>query len=315
VTLGYTAYGGLRASLRTDRWQAVLVMALLAAAAVAVIVEAPPATATPDRVELDALLGLGRPGMEAAVTLIIAVTAANVFHQGYWQRVWAAQDDAALTRGATLGALATVPVVAVVGVLGIVAAGRGLDLGSPPAPFFALLTGLPDWLGAVVLLMGVALVASSVDTLENGLAALVAVERPRMSLRAVRLTTVVLLLPATAVAVQGYSVLRLFLIADLLCAAIAVPVLLGLWRSATSAGALAGGCAGLVGAVLPGLVATGSLTQGLWLATFPDAVPTLPPFLGAVLASAGVAVVVSLAGRRTTDLHAVGDSAAAERPR
>ncbi|MPZ89482.1 MAG: sodium:solute symporter, partial [Nitriliruptorales bacterium] len=266
ATLAYTAYGGLRASLRTDRWQAVLVIVLLAIGGAAAVLALPaPAEALAD----SGRLTVDRVGIEAGVTLVIAVTAANLFHQGYWQRVWAARGTRSLTLGGSLGGLGSIPVVLAVGLLGILALGAGVDLGDPPVPFFALVPGLPDWVIVVVLVAGVALVASSVDTLENGLAALVAAERPSLSLRAARVVTVVLMVPAVAVAFQGYSVLRLLLIADLLAATAVVPALLGLWRRATPAGALTGGAAGLIGAVLPGIVATGSLTAGLLLATFP----------------------------------------------
>jgi solute:Na+ symporter, SSS family len=306
VTLAYTAYGGLPASLRTDRWQAWLLLALLAVAAVAALVALPSPGAALTQA---GLLGVDRIGIEVALTLIIAVTVANLFHQGYWQRVWAAHDDRALARGAALGAGLSIPVIAVVGVLGIAAAGAGTDLGSPPVPLFALVTGLSPWVGVVVLALGVALVASSVDTLQNGLAALVVAERPRTSLAGARLVTAILLVPAVLVALQGLSVLRLFLIADLLCAAVAVPALLGLWARATPAGAMAGGIAGLAGAVLPGWITSGSVREGAWLATFPDAVPTLAPFAGALVASAVVAVAVSAASRRVTDVAALGRDA------
>jgi len=111
--------------------------------------------------------------------------------------------------------------------------------------------------------------------------------------------------PAVIVALQGFSVLQLFLIADLLCAATAVPALVCLWGRATTAGALSGAVAGLAGALLGGVISEGGLA-GARLVTMPDAVPTLPPFLGALLASAVVTIVVSLAGRRATDLTAAG---------
>ena len=300
ATLAYTVYGGLRASLTTDRYQAWLIMALLAAAAVAVVALADGSGAA---------AGSAAPARPAALpvafTLIIAVTAANLFHQGYWQRVWAAADDRQLRRGAALGALATVPVVAVLGGLGVIAASRGLELGTPPVPFFALLAGLPAIVAIGVLVLGIALVASSVDTLETGLASLVTVERPAISLGAARLLTVAMMVPAVIVALQGFSVLQLFLIADLLCAATAVPALVCLWGRATTAGALSGAVAGLAGALLGGVISEGGLA-GARLVTMPDAVPTLPPFLGALLASAVVTIVVSLAGRRATDLTAAG---------
>lgn len=302
ATVTYTAYGGLRASLRTDQWQAWLILGLLGVAAVAVAVGTSGGIDEPSQQQL---LSVDGAGIEVAVTLVIAVVAANLFHQGYWQRVWAARDMPALYRGAGAAAAMVVPVVALVGVIGMVAAMRGLELGTPPVPFFAPLTDLPAWLSVVVLVLGLSLVTSSVDTLQNALTSLVVTEQRSVSLVGARVITVLLLVPAILVAVQGYSVLRLFLIADLLCAATVVPALIGLWSRATLAGSLVGSVAGLLGAVLPGWITTGSVADGTRLATFPDGVPTLDPFLGALLASTAVAVVVSLTGRTVTDLNAL----------
>jgi solute:Na+ symporter, SSS family len=311
VTLLYTAYAGLPASLRTDRWQAWLILGLLVAGAGAMVVAGPAGDGDPAAGQT--LLGANRIGVEAAIALVLAVTAANLFHQGYWQRVWSARDDRALRSGALLGAALTVPVVAVVGGLGIVAAARGLELGSPPAPFFVLLTGLPVWVGAGVLVLGIALVCSSVDTLENGLAALVAAERPDLPLSGARLVTVGLMVPAVLMALQGYDVLRLFLIADLLCAATVVPALLGLWHRATGTGALAGAAAGMGGALGAATVAGGSLAEGLSRVTFPLAAPTLPEFAGALIASSLVSVGAALLADRSTDIDEVGATVAARR--
>ncbi|HUH06593.1 MAG TPA: hypothetical protein VML96_02190 [Egibacteraceae bacterium] len=299
VTLAYTAYGGLRATIRTDRWQGWLLIGLLTGAALVIL---PSADASLSSLDATGLLEVRAIGVEAGITLIIAVTAANLFHQGYWQRVWAARDDRALARGAAIGAALTLPIVLLVGVIGIVAAGAGAELGQPSVPFFALMTGLPAWLSVVVLALGVCLVASSVDTLENGLAALVAAERPSMSLAAARWATAALLVPAVVVALQGFDVLRLFLIADLLCAATVVPALLGLWARASSGGALAGAISGLAGALIGGWISTGALVDGALAATFPDNTPTLWPFVGAIVASATVSVVVSLIGGAREDL-------------
>ena len=300
ATLVYTTLGGLRASMLTDRFQAWLILALLAAAAYGVIAASPSAEA--GAAPVGAPLGVG---LEVALTLLIAVTAANMLHQGYWQRVWAAADNTALRRGALVGSLTTMPVVALLGYLGYAAAGRGLELGTPPAPFFAAIAAAPEWIVAPVLVLSVALVASSVDTLQTGLASILIAERRQLSLPAARVLTVALMVPAVIVALQGFSVLRLFLIADLLCAATVIPALASLWRRATTAGALSGAVAGLAGAVLGGIVDTGTLA-GAELVTMPGAVPTLPPFLGALVASAVVTVVVSLAARTTVDLESLG---------
>ena len=231
--------------------------------------------------------------MSVAVTLLIAVTAANIFHQGYWQRLWSARSDGELRRGALLGGLFTVPVMLVVGTFGMLCMALGKNPGTPPMPFFALLGDAPGWLSIPVLLLAVALVASSVDTLQSGIASLVVTARPNVSLAAARWVTVLLMVPVVLVSLQGLSVLRLFLIADLLCATAVVPVLLGLWQRMTPAAAVAGAIAGLLGAVLPGWIGAGSFEAGLLAASFPTGVPTLAPFAGALIASSGFSVLLA----------------------
>lgn len=288
ATLLYTTWGGLRASLATDRWQALLLMALLAAVLFVDWKHLPSATTSAEIPGIPFWSAMG-----VALTLVLAVTAANLFHQGYWQRVWAARDNASLWRGAMLGGGTTIVVVAVVGGLGMSAAMAGLDLGQPPIPFFALLGEAPAWLGAVALVLAVTLVASSVDTLQNGIASLAVASRTGLTLTGARWVTVVLMVPVVIIALQGVSVLRLFLIADLLCATAIVPVLLGLWPRVTTTAAMAGVLAGLAGAILPDWIMTGSLTEAIHVASFPGGAPTLAPFAGALLLSATTTLLVT----------------------
>jgi Na+/proline symporter len=298
TTLVYTVIGGLRASLATDRWQAWLLLALLLAVGSVAIWRLP--TMPNDAVMPSVPIG---SALSVALTLVIAVTAANLFHQGYWQRVWAAQDDQSLGRGAWLGGGMTVLVVMVIGGVGIMAAMSGVSLGEPPMPFFALLTDAPMWVALPALVLAVTLVTSSVDTLQNGIASLWIGRGEKShsdSLTTARWITVAMMVPVVLIALQGLSVLRLFLIADLLCAAIVVPVLLGLWKRMTPVAAIGGGMAGLVGAILPGWISQGSISAGIVAASFPGSIPTLGPFLGALLASIVVSVTLAyLLGARS----------------
>ena len=288
TTLIYTTWGGLRASLVTDRWQAWLLLALLVIVIGVVLTSLPqgavtqPWPAAPLEVSLS-----------VALTLLIAVTAANIFHQGYWQRIWSARSDTELRRGAWWGGVLTIPVMLVMGALGMLCMAMGKNPGSPPIPFFALLSDAPQWLVLPTLVLAVALVASSVDTLQSGIASLVVTARPDVSLASARWVTVLLMLPVVWVSLQGLSVLRLFLIADLLCATAVVPVMLGLWKRMTPSAAVAGAVAGLVGAIVPGWFSGGSLAAGVLAASFPTSVPTLAPFAGALLASTVVSLVLA----------------------
>ena len=294
ATLIYTTWGGLRASIVTDQWQAFLLIGLLA------IVGFVAMDRLPELQMADAPSAPVGSALGVALTLVIAVTAANLFHQGYWQRLWSTRDTSALRSGALLGGLVTIIVVAVVGGLGIAAAMSGADLGSPPIPFFALLSGAPAWLTIPALVLALTLVASSVDTLQNALASLAVTEKQGLSIISARWVTVLLMIPVVIVALQGVSVLRLFLIADLLCATAVIPVLMGLWKRMTTTAAVFGGLAGLAGAIIPGWVTGGSLTAGVLAASFPGGIPTLEPFLGALAASAVVSLAITLVwGRKS----------------
>jgi solute:Na+ symporter, SSS family len=290
VTVAYTAYGGLPASLRTDRWQGWLMLALLALALGAIVFSVD----GPGRAMVDGgLTRFDRAGVETVVVLVIAVTAANLFHQGYWQRMWAAADEGALRQGTAVAAGLTLVTVLGLGLAGLVAAGSGEVV----VPFFDLLATLPATVRLLIVVLAVALVASSVDTLENGMAALVAQDltHRRLGKGVAQAVTVALIVPATVIAVQGHDILRLFLIADLVAAATVVPVFLGLGRRVTGSGALAGSVAGLVAVFAYGALSGGGGLAGGWGAlTIADS-PALDlgAFVWAPLASTVVALGVS----------------------
>jgi Na+/proline symporter len=94
----------------------------------------------------------------------------------------------------------------------------------------------------VLLVLAVALAASTTDTLLNGVTSAFTVDlhrlRPEIPARALlrwaRAATVVVAVPAFLVATQGYSVLYLFLLADLVCAAALVPTFLGMYSTKLS---------------------------------------------------------------------------------
>ncbi|MCY4085781.1 MAG: sodium:solute symporter [Actinomycetia bacterium] len=298
VTAIYTAYGGLPASLATDRWQGVLILALVAAAAVGIAVDV---SGPGERATAAGLGSATQTGLELFIVLVIAITAANLFHQGFWQRVWAARDDRSLVRGAWLGGGLVIPVLFVAGLLGMVAAGGG-EIDVPSLALFTLFEELPAALVALVIILAVTLVASSVDTLQNALAALITVDvsRGRLRLGGARLATLALTVPAAVLATENISVLRLFLVADLLAATIALPVFLGLWRRITTLGTLVGCATGLIAVVAAGWILDGSIVDGFKLVTLPDGA-ALAPFVAAIAGSLLATLAVSwVAGPRRT---------------
>jgi SSS family solute:Na+ symporter len=301
VTAGYTAWGGLPASLRTDQVQAVMIIVLVGVVISAILFNVDDPLARAQDGGLDTF---SRAGWESIVVLSIAITAANLFHQGYWQRTWSAESTGILAKAGLGAALLSLLVLLPVGATGMIAGGIAVHDGTEPSvvPFFSLLVGLPQVVILLVAVLSIALVASSVDTLQSALAAQMAQDLTdrKLTLPWARVITVALTVPAALVALKGYDVLRLFLIADLVAAATVVPVFLGLRRAASSASVIVGSLAGLLAVVALGVIEDGSLGAGLDLLTVassPDL--DLGSFLWAPLVSGLVAEAFARISPRT----------------
>ncbi|MCH2448323.1 MAG: sodium:solute symporter, partial [Candidatus Poseidoniia archaeon] len=232
--------------------------------------------------------------------LLIAITAAEMFSQGNWQRTWASRDDDALRRGAFLAAALCFVAVLVMGFLGTVVAGDGA-VEDPSAAFFYLLAGYPVLLLAFFVVLGVALVCSSVDTLQNAIVASISqdLSDQRLTLAQARQVSLLLILPAIwlALEMQAASVFAIFLFADLLATATVLPVLLSLWERVVPQAALAGAIAGLLSVVAYGAV-TADLETGVGYLTSPTnewGLANLGVFLSALFGSGVVTVGGSLA--------------------
>jgi Na+/proline symporter len=262
-TITYTSYGGIRASIFTDGVQFVVIIPLLIVAFIAAVIALGGFGAAFDPVSDAApqLLSLGhRPGIEFGVTLVIAILAANMFHQGFWQRVYACRDTRTLRRAFLIAGLVIVPIIFAAGLFGVMAVGFEVPAESSSVALFALIIeALPAWVVVLVLVLAMALVMSSMDTLLNGIASAVTSDLSRFRpgikaaplLRSSRGLTVAVALPAVFIAAQGYSVLYLLLIADLVCAASVFPVFYGLYnRQLTGRAALASCIFGIAAGVL-----------------------------------------------------------------
>ena len=298
----YTAYGGLKATIRTDAFQFALIVPLLLIcfAATVQILGGFGAAFNPVAETLPALLSLNNiGGLRFGATLIIAIIAAELFNQGNWQRVYACRSDQTV-RGSFLGSsIVILPMILLSGLLGLIAAGFEI---SGSTAFFDLLRRLqvPNWLLAAVVLLALALVMSSLDTLLSGISAVFTGDLLRLSadhqrvLLISRVLTVVVGLPAVIIAVQGYSVLYLFFVADLLCAALLFPIVFSLYsRHQTAGNAL---CSSLVG-----------IAVGVLFFPRPDFVPLfavpgggdlLNSFAAALVTSGAITLLWSAASKR-----------------
>jgi Na+/proline symporter len=277
VTAAYTSYGGLPASLGTDRAQAfailLLVTALLAflfGADLGQLIADSKAYNTDDDWSIGSMSYTG--SFQSGLALVVAITAAEMFSQGNWQRAWASKDDEALKLGALFAAALAFPLVFVMGFLGTVAAGQG-GVEDASVAFFHLVGESGTLIVAAFVVLVVSLVCSSTDTLQNAIVASVSrdISEGKMGLRNARIFTVSMIplaiYLATGPTLLGFtfdslSVFGIFLFADLLAAATVAPVLLTLWDRVSSRGALLGCLAGIASVVAYGIVEPPSGYEG-----------------------------------------------------
>lgn len=295
-TLIYTAYGGLRASIFTDKVQMVIIVPLLlvliwlgwkASGGIAPTVAKLQQTAPQ-------LLDLSDPlGVKAGLTFFVAILLTGIFHQGNWQRIYAARDSRTMRNGFLLGGLLVMPFIFVLGLFGLVFMAQTPDGDSSVALFSVVMSHVPGWFAIALIPLGLSLVMSSADTAISAVSSLIAVDvrrlmpnaTPATMMRLSRWLIFLLAIPVMIVAAQGYSVLYLFLLADLLCAAAAFPVFYGLFSKRHD------GTTATIGTI-------GGLVAGLTLFPAPGAPMDylLESFLVAALVPVAITVVMRTLG-------------------
>ena len=305
VTAAYTAYGGLPASLQTDRWQAWMILWLVIAlllilfgADLGSLIDDAKAYNPEDEWSIGSMSYMD--SFRSGLALVVAITAAEMFSQGNWQRTWASESDEALRKGSFLAAGLVLPLVFVMGVLGTVAAGQGAAE-DPSAAFFYLIEDAGALLIAAFVVLAVALVCSSADTLQNAVVASISrdLSNGSMQLGQARIATIAMMPIAIylATTIDALSVFEIFLFADLLAAATVAPVLLTLWDRVSSKGALIGAVAGPLSVVAYGAW-TADVSTGVDYIFHPTnewGLANLEVFVSALVGSAAVTVAGSYA--------------------
>ncbi len=289
ATLLYTLYGGLRVTIFTDRVQMLVILPFLlllilfgwqAAGGLA------PALAGLQEKAPHLLNPLDTTGLKSGLTFFIAVVLTGLFYQGTWQRVFAARDNKVIRNGFILSGVLSFPIIFIMGMFGLVFVGLGLPGDGSVALFSVLMPNMPLWFAIGLLPFGLALIMSSADSTISGLSSMMVVDLRRLLpnisahklLGLSRWLIVLLSIPVLFVASQGFSVLYLFLLADLLCCAAAFPVFFGFYNARyQSYNAVLSTFAGLV--------------AGLWL--FPAPGEPLTYLLESFLLASLVPVLVS----------------------
>ena len=236
TTLTYTLYGGLRASLFTDNIQMIFILILLIVSFFII------KGFTLDqfsfgfvKVRNPHLISASYiPGYTAGFTFFIAVAATNLFHQGNWQRVYAAKNFITLKRSLIVSFFIIIPIVFYMGFIGMVAFSIDPNI-RPDLGFFSLLLKENSTLlSLIVLTLGLTLTISTVDTLINAISSLIVVDgkavfkfNKKMKIDYLKFSKYFILmlsLISFVIASKGFDILYLFLLADLFCCAFVVTI-------------------------------------------------------------------------------------------
>jgi len=313
VTAGYTAYGGLPASLETDKIQAWGIMFLITILLFILfigdinILISDAKSYTPEDIEWNWYHGsiTDTSTFKSGLALVLAITAAEMFSQGNWQRAWASENDKALKKGAISASLIVFPLIFVMGFLGTSVAGQGA-VSDPAVSFFYLIEDIGLVFVISFVILSIALVCSSVDTLQNAIIASLSrdISDDKINLSTAKYLTVALIplaiYLATGPTIAGFTldsggVFEIFLRADLYAAATIGPVLLTLWDRVSSSGALIGAFSGILSVVIYGIL-TEDFSAGieyLFSPTNDDGLANLEVFLSAIIGSSLMTIIVS----------------------
>ena len=233
-TLTYTLYGGLRASIFTDNIQ-MFVIAVLLLITISYITLFNGNNFSFEFIESknpQLLSSSYVPSYTAGLTFFIAVAATNLFHQGNWQRVYAAKNYETLKKGLIISFLIIVPIVFLMGFIGMVS--FSVDpTNRPDLGFFTLLLKeQTELLSLLIIVLGLALTISTVDTLVNAISSLFVVDgkatfnfdKKTDYLKLSKYFIMAISIVVFIVASKGFDILYLFLLADLFCCAFVLTV-------------------------------------------------------------------------------------------
>ena len=233
-TLAYTLYGGLRASIFTDNIQMVVIGVLLLISLVYIssftgtefsfkfINKKNPQLLSPSYI----------PNYTAGLTFFIAVAATNLFHQGNWQRVYAAKNFETLKKSLVISFFIIIPVVFYMGFTGMVAFSIDPNIRPDLGFFTLLLKEQTEFLSILVIVLGLALTISTVDTLVNAISSLIVIDgkaifnsnKKTNYLNLSKNIILFLSFISFIIASKGFDILYLFLLADLFCCAFVLTV-------------------------------------------------------------------------------------------
>ena len=178
-SLMYTLYGGLRASIVTDNIQFFIFLVILIVSFLFLFaVNNIPFNINFIKDNKPELLSIGySSNLTSGITFFIAVAATNLFHQGNWQRVYAAENNNTLKKSLIFSFIFIIPVVFLMGFVGLIAVSLDSNI-TPDLAFFSLLFQDKNlyFIASIIIFLAISLTISTIDTIINAISSLIIVD-------------------------------------------------------------------------------------------------------------------------------------------
>jgi len=219
TTLAYLFRHGFKASYFTDRIQSYGIIFLLATVLMIWFSQ----NSFSDIIFLANSGGLNSFetfSLKSALAVIIAVTAAEVFSMGYWQRTFSAENSKVIKQASIYSGTGAFLTILILGIGGAVGAGKGLEV---PALSFIDQLELNNFTIMLLISLATLLVTSSIDTLENAIASTISLDIIKKKSEEAKLITLLVVGIALIISNEVTSIFNVFLVADLFAACLVFP--------------------------------------------------------------------------------------------
>lgn len=239
ICLLYILRGGFKLSIITDKYQFTFIVLIILASLLIILSNLDLSSFeiikknSPNLIDKNYL-----PNYTAGLTFFIAVAATNLFHQGNWQRVFSAKNNSILKSSLIYSSIIIFFIVFWMGYSGLLSYSLNPKV-IPDLAFFDLILNEKNSLIIIgILILAMSLTLSTIDTLINAISSLIIVNGNQINknLNGKKVkdqANIIILLLSVLVfilASKGYSILYLFLLADLLCCAAVITIFYGFFN-------------------------------------------------------------------------------------
>ena len=218
-TFAYIRKSGFKASYITDRFQGVAIIVLLFILFGVWFSE----NSYADIVNYSKLGGINSFetfSLRSALAVVLAVTAAEIFSQGYWQRTFSAKNSETVKKASLIAGFGAFVTILLLGFAGAVGAGKGIE--SPTLSFIEQFE-LSPVLSVLLIVLCTLLVASSIDTLENAISSTISLDILKKGAKEAEYITLGIVILAIIASTVVTNIFSVFLVADLFATCLVFP--------------------------------------------------------------------------------------------